>query len=197
MTLGTINSEPDVERCNYIVQWGSQFGLGANNNPIVGIRNMANAQKRGAKLVVIDPICSHAAAKADEWIPIVGGTDGALGLGIANILVNDLGIYDAEFLKRKTNAPYLISDNGCYARDEESKKPLVWDSEDETAKVYDDESIRDYALLGTYEAGGKKCRPAFELLKEHLKKMYLLKLLFLELLDQYGIHYIVFLLNKL
>ena len=49
VTLGTINSEPDADRCNYFVQWGSQYGLGANNNPLVGIREMADARKRGAK----------------------------------------------------------------------------------------------------------------------------------------------------
>jgi len=170
VTLGTINSEPDADRCNYFVQWGSQYGLGANNNPIVGIREMADARKRGAKLVVVDPICSHAAAKADEWIPIIPGSDGALGLGVANVMVNDLGIYDAEYLKKGTNAPYLIQEDGHYVRDGATEKPLVWDAGEGAAKVYDDETIQDDALEGSYEVDGKKCRPAFELFKEHLKK---------------------------
>ncbi len=170
MTLGTVNSEPDVERCNYIVQWGSQFGLGANNNPMVGIRSLAEARKRGAKLVVVDPICSHAAAKADEWIPIIPGTDGALGLGVANVLVNDLGIYDREFLGRRTNGPYLIADDGQYVRDATSGKPLVWDTAAEQAKSFDDQTIGEYALEGSFEVDGKPCRPAFALLKEHLAK---------------------------
>ncbi|MFI5394619.1 MAG: molybdopterin-dependent oxidoreductase [Candidatus Binatia bacterium] len=169
-TLGAVNSEPDVPRCNYLVQWGSQYGFGANNNPMVGIRDMAAARKRGAKLVVVDPVCGHAAAKADEWIPIVPGTDAALGIGVANVLVNELGIYDRPFLQKSTNAPYLIGDDGHYVRDPATKKPLVWDLAAEAAKPYNDETINDYALDGSYHVGGKACRPAFELLKEHLKK---------------------------
>lgn len=169
-TLGTVNSEPDAPRCNYIVQWGSQYGLGANNNALVGIRDMAAARKRGAKLVVVDPICSHAAAKADEWIPIIPGTDAALGIGVANLLVNELGIYDAPFLKKSTNAPYLIGADGHYVRDPASNKPLVWDLAAGSAKPFDDETVQDYAIEGAFDVGGKPCRPAFELLKEHLKK---------------------------
>ncbi|MEW6442486.1 MAG: molybdopterin-dependent oxidoreductase [bacterium] len=170
LTLGAINSEPDTERCNYLVQWGSQFGLGANNNPVVAMREMAQARKRGARLVVVDPILSHAAAKADEWIPIIPGTDGALGLGVAHILVNELGIYDAAFLKKGTNAPYLVAEGGRYVRDKATGKPLVWDIAEGLAKVYDDKTIRDFALEGVYEADGKRCRPAFELLRERLKE---------------------------
>lgn len=168
-TLGTVNSEPDTPRCNYIVLWGSQYGFGANNNPLVGIRDMAAARKRGAKLVVIDPVCGHAAAKADEWIPIVPGTDAALGIGVANVLVNELGLYDATFLKKSTNAPYLIGDDGHYVRDEATRKPLVWDAATGAATPYDS-PIEDPALEGSYEVEGKPCRPAFELLKDHFKK---------------------------
>ncbi len=170
VTLGTINSEPDAPRCNYLVQWGSQYGLGANNNPMVGIRDMAEARKRGAKLVVVDPICSHAAAKADEWIPVIPGTDGALGLAVANQLVNELGMYDAPFLKNKTNAPYLICEDGRYLRHPENRKPMIWDPEDGAPKAYEDPSIRDIALEGLYEHAGRRCRPAFELLRENLRK---------------------------
>lgn len=167
-TLGTVNSEPDVERCNYIVQWGSQFGLGANNNPMVAIRNLAQARKRGAKLVVVDPVCGHAAAKADEWIPILPGTDGALGLGVANLLVNELGLYDAPFLAKSTNAPYLVAEDGRYARDPQTGKPLVWDLGRGIAAPYADPAITSCALEGTYEVNGRRCRTAFNLLKEKL-----------------------------
>ena len=171
VTLGSCgNSEPDVERCNYLVQWGSQFGMGANNIPMVGTRQMASARKRGAKLVVVDPICSHAAAKADEWIPIIPGTDGALGLCVSNLLVNELGLYDQGFLKKKTNAPYLIGEDGHYLRDESSQKPLIWDATDGCGKPYDDPGIGDAALEGSYEIQGKEAKPAFELLRENLRK---------------------------
>jgi anaerobic selenocysteine-containing dehydrogenase len=171
VTLGSCgNSEPDTERCDYLVQWGSQFGMGANNVPMVGARQMAAARKRGAKLVVVDPICSHAAAKADQWIPIIPGTDGALGLCLSNLLVNEFGLYDEEFLKKKTNAPYLIGADGHYIRDETDGKPFVWDAIDGRSKPYDDSGIGDEALEGSYEIAGEVARPAFELLREHLRR---------------------------
>ena len=119
-------------------------------------------------MVVIDPIFSNAAAKADEWVPILPGTDGALALAMANLLVNEYGLYDREFLKRKTNAPYLIGPDRHYVRDPKSGEPLVWDPEDSLARPYDDKALKDYALEGDFEVNGLACRPAFTLLKEHL-----------------------------
>ena len=61
------------------------------------------------KLVVVDPICSPIASKADEWIPIRPGTDGALALSMMHVLVNELDVYDRSFLRTQTNAPYLAN----------------------------------------------------------------------------------------
>ena len=57
---------------------------------------MAEAMERGMKLVVFDPMCNYSAAKATEWIPIVPGTDGAVLLAMANVMLNELGIWDAH-----------------------------------------------------------------------------------------------------
>ena len=168
--LGTINSEPDLERCNYFIQWGSQLGTGANNNPTVAMRNLAAARKRGMKLVVVDPICSNAAAKADEWVPIIPGTDAVLALALANLLVNEYGLYDAESLKRKTNAAYLVGPDGHYVREPKKKQPMIWDPVAGEARKYDDKKIQDFSLEGEYEVQGVVCRPAFALIREHLKK---------------------------
>jgi anaerobic selenocysteine-containing dehydrogenase len=172
VTVGGINMEIDLEHCDYIVLWGSQLGHGVNNNPMVSAREMANARRRGAKLIVIDPICGHAAAKADEWIPIIPGTDAALALGMINVLVNDLGIYDREYLKKCTNSPYLIDATGHYVREKNNNKPLVWDNADGKAKEYDAQDIGDAAIEGDFTVDNVKCRPAFDLIKEHVKKNY-------------------------
>ena len=172
LTLGAINSEIDLDYCEHMILCGSQLGHGVNNNPIEGIAGMADARRRGAKLIVIDPICGHAGAKADEWVPILPGTDGALALGMLNVLLNDLGIYDAEFLKKKTNAPYLVGPDGRYVREEGSGKPLVWDAEAGESKPHDASDVSDYALEDTFEVGGVECRPAFDILKQHVKDNY-------------------------
>lgn len=171
LTLGNLNAEIDLERCNYIMLWGSQLGHGVNNNPLEAIRHMAEARRRGAKLVVVDPICGHAAAKADEWVPIRPGTDGALALGMINVMVNDLGIYDESYLQFKTNAPYLVDDSGHYVRDDSSQKPLVWDNDKGAAVAYD-ANAKAPALKGTFTVGEKPCHPAFDILMEDIKKNY-------------------------
>jgi anaerobic selenocysteine-containing dehydrogenase len=172
LTLGGLNCEIDLENCNYIVLWGSQLGSGANNNCLEAIKYMAEARKRGAKVVVIDPACGHAAAKADEWIPILPGTDAALALGMANVMVNELKLYDEKYLKNKTNSPYLVDDRGRYVRHESSNKPMIWDAADNTPKEFDDSDLQEPALEGKFEANGISCRPSFDLLKEHLKLNY-------------------------
>jgi thiosulfate reductase/polysulfide reductase chain A len=60
-------------------------------------RDILEAKERGAKLVVVDPIFSPDAAKADWWIPIKPSGDTALLLGmIHHIIYNDL--YDKKFV---------------------------------------------------------------------------------------------------
>jgi len=49
-------------------------------------------------VVVINPRYSVTAAKADEWIPINPGTDGALALAIAHVIISE-ELYDKAFIK--------------------------------------------------------------------------------------------------
>ena len=50
-----------------------------------------------AKVVVVDPRQGVTGAKADEWIPIKPGTDAALALGIANVIIAS-GQFDPDFV---------------------------------------------------------------------------------------------------
>jgi molybdopterin-containing oxidoreductase family molybdopterin binding subunit len=165
---GAFQGEPDFKHCNYLLMVGSQEGMMVSLVATFMAREMAEARARGMKLVVVDPVCGVAASKADEWVPIRPGTDGAFALGLMNVLINELGIYDAEFIKRYTNGPYLVGEDGSYIRDPESGKPLVWDAVQGRAKSYDS-SVADYALEGPLTAAGRSCHPAFWLLKEHVK----------------------------
>lgn len=61
-------------------------------------RDILDAKARGAKLVVIDPLFTADAAKADWWIPIKPSGDTAFFMGmIYHIIANDL--YDKEFVE--------------------------------------------------------------------------------------------------
>ena len=54
-----------------------------------------------AKIVQIESRASVTATKADEWLPIRPGTEGALALGIAHVIVRD-GLYDEAFVSEHT-----------------------------------------------------------------------------------------------
>ena len=118
---------PDYRYCNYVLRCGGNEGVGGGRHSAESIYMMAAARERGMKMKVIDPVGYRAAAKGDEWIPILPGTDIAVFLTIANLMVNEIGVYDQEFIRHKTNGPYLVMADGLYAREKESKKPLLWD----------------------------------------------------------------------
>lgn len=166
----SVGRHPDVDHCRYVLLFGSNWGTAAGYAFNMIAKKVADARRnRGMKMVVIDPYFSGSAEKADEWIPIRPGTDAALALAIAHVLVHEIKIYDAGYLKRLTNAPYLIGPDGLYLREEGSGKPLVWDQTAGNARPYDDPDLGDLALEGSYTVQGIEGRPAFELLREHLK----------------------------
>ena len=84
---------PDFENAERIVVWGSNP---ATDSPPINLKKTLEAKRRGAKVVVIDPLKTYTAMKADEWIGIRPGTDGALALGVANLMIAK-GLYDTAF----------------------------------------------------------------------------------------------------
>jgi molybdopterin-containing oxidoreductase family molybdopterin binding subunit len=69
---------PDFKYCNYALYFGASKGHGAGHNACSLMAMAADARVRGMRLVVVDPMCNFAAAKATEWVPIRVGTDAAL-----------------------------------------------------------------------------------------------------------------------
>jgi len=162
------STAPDFPYCNYAVYMGSGKGVGTGHSMAMVGRQRADALDRGLKTVAFDPICHQGGGRASEWIPILPGGDLSVCLAMANVIVNELGTYDAQFLKKKTNAPYLISSDGRYVRDEKNE-PLLWDLREGRARPWL-EPIEDEALEGDYEVAGVSCRPVFVSLKEHLRQ---------------------------
>jgi molybdopterin-containing oxidoreductase family molybdopterin binding subunit len=167
---GTFHSEPDFHYCNYFILIGAQHGFMVGEDTVGNAQRCSDARLRGMKVVVVDPICTPAAAKADDWLPIRPGTDAAFTLAVINVLLNEVEIYDADYIKKHTNGPYLVGSDGHYLRDRATKKPLIWDAEDSKAKTYDASKIKDFALEGKYKVNGTDGTPAFQLLKEHVKQ---------------------------
>jgi len=168
---GGFHAGPDFHHCNYVMLIGSNKGAMSNWAAVSATLEMSQARLRGMKVVVVDPWCSNSAAVADEWVPIRPGTDGAFLLAMINVLVNDLELYDHEFLKNLSNAPYLVrKSDGRYVRDQASHKPMIWDLYDNVAKCFDDPTLKQAAMVGDYSVQSQDCSPAFVLLKDHLRK---------------------------
>lgn len=53
--------------------------------------------ERGAKLVIVDPHLSYTASKAHEWVPLRPGTDGALALAMAHVMIAE-NLHDQAFI---------------------------------------------------------------------------------------------------
>jgi len=161
---------PDFEHCNYAIYFGASKGHSAGHASCSNMGKAAEARARGMKMIVVDPFCNFAAAKASEWVPLRVGTDAALALAMCNVMVNELGIYDGPYLQAKTNAPYLVGPDKLYVRHPETKQPLVWDAQSSTARPYTDVKAADMTLEGEFTVNGTPCRPSFHCLRDHLRK---------------------------
>ena len=88
----------DWENVNYLLCFGGSF-LDAWQPTVRQLRAYSH-MRRGrpgarAKMVQIEPRLSVTAAKADEWIPVMPGTEGALALGIAHVILFE-ELYDKD-----------------------------------------------------------------------------------------------------
>jgi len=113
MVLGTspgLDPESFVH-ARFILLWGCNvISTMLHHWPFI-----AEAQRKGAKVVVIDPLRSRTAAAADWHVPIRPGTDAALALGMIHVMIDEhlldrdyidqytLGF--AELAERATNFP--------------------------------------------------------------------------------------------
>ena len=81
----------DIDQAQLIVVWGANP---ATDSPPLAHEQIKQARARGAEVVVIDPRRTETARDTGaEWIPIRPGTDGALALGMLNVLVEE-ELYD-------------------------------------------------------------------------------------------------------
>ncbi len=82
----------DLARTNYVLSFGADF-LGTWNSPVaqaIGYGRMRQGRPglRG-KLVQVETRLSPTGANADEWIPCRPGTEGALALGLAHVILKE------------------------------------------------------------------------------------------------------------
>jgi anaerobic dimethyl sulfoxide reductase subunit A len=102
-TYGTImtgNAREDLLNSSLIIMWGW--------NPANTIWDpgtslwLVKAREKGVKIVAIDPIFTDSAAiLADQWIPIRPGTDTAMLLAMAYVIITE-NLHDESFIKKYT-----------------------------------------------------------------------------------------------
>ena len=111
-TFGHDIGTPDFAHTDCILLWG--------NNPAVTwlarVAEIQGAVKRGARMVVVDPRPIAFAQQATQWLQVLPGTDQALALGLAHLLI-EAGTFDAGFMREWTNGPLLVrADTGRFLR---------------------------------------------------------------------------------
>jgi len=101
LTMGCLHIDmfSDVDNSDLIVVWGTDP---STSTPPEMFERLKTASEEGAEIIVIDPRRTKAAELAgSEWLPIRPGSDGALALGLAHILIRD-DLYDEDFVAEWT-----------------------------------------------------------------------------------------------
>jgi anaerobic selenocysteine-containing dehydrogenase len=81
---------PNIERTDLPVIMGANPA--ASQGSLLAapdVMGLINAIRKRGKVIVIDPVRTVTAARADEWLPIVPGTDAALLLAVAHTLFDE------------------------------------------------------------------------------------------------------------
>ncbi|MBI2890836.1 MAG: molybdopterin-dependent oxidoreductase [Nitrospirae bacterium] len=144
---------------------------------------LAEARYNGTRIVAISPDLNASAIHADWWVPVRPGTDAALALSMAHVVIEE-GLYAADLVREQTDLPILVrSDNGKFLRESDMKKggeewKLYWyntvarrvEAVPQGTLALSPSLVP--ALEGEYEvdtlSGPVKVRPVFEILKEQL-----------------------------
>jgi anaerobic selenocysteine-containing dehydrogenase/ferredoxin-NADP reductase len=112
LTFGRGLGVPDYDNADLILLWG--------HNPartwLAQASRVAEARRRGARVVVVDPKPEGSGRQADLWLRIRPGADAALAMGAIHHLIENRG-YDDAFVRNWTNAPLLVDEaSGAFVR---------------------------------------------------------------------------------
>ncbi|MFB6169931.1 MAG: molybdopterin-dependent oxidoreductase [Haloarculaceae archaeon] len=109
----TDNAESaDWYNADYLVAWGSNV----NVSRIPDAKYFLEAGYNGTKRVGVFTDYSQTAIHCDEWLSPEPGSDTALALGMARVIVEE-GLHDAAHLKEQTDMPLLVrQDTGKFLR---------------------------------------------------------------------------------
>ncbi|MBF0517130.1 MAG: molybdopterin-dependent oxidoreductase, partial [Nitrospirae bacterium] len=88
----------DLKNSRYIILVGRNPAGGIK---LQQIKDIADAKRNGARLVVLDPRHSETAVIADDWLAVRPGTDLAFLLSMINVIIEER-LYDQKFIEDHT-----------------------------------------------------------------------------------------------
>ncbi len=97
---GTDRPSPDYANARFMLLISAHLESGHYFNPHA--QRIVEAHQRGAKIAVIDPRLSNTAARADYWLPAWPGTEAAVLLAMAKVMLDE-DLFDREFVRRWVN----------------------------------------------------------------------------------------------
>jgi len=160
-----------LQDCETTVIWSSNPV--ATNRRVMPIDMHEAREKRDLRVWVIDPQFTETAALfADEFLPILPGTDTALALAVIRILIAE-GLWHRPTVLEHTNAAFLVrNDNGKMLREKDiggaGDKYVVWDARSRRARPFDAPGIEP-ALTGTHTVQGIPAKPVWQRLIDHVE----------------------------
>ena len=108
MTVTGRNYRPDMRNASVFLGWACNTLI---NLHIQG-RELMEFKERGGKIIIVDPRVTETSRKlADIHLQLKPGTDGALALGLANLIIQR-GWYDKEYVRAHT---YGFEEYASYA----------------------------------------------------------------------------------
>ena len=96
----SIFGTPDYAKAGCILLWGHN----PSTSLLAAATRVAAARARGAKLIVVDPRHIGFAVKADCWLRVRPGTDAAVALALAGVMIEQ-GWFDQDFVPRMDQRP--------------------------------------------------------------------------------------------
>ncbi|CAA7620493.1 molybdopterin-dependent oxidoreductase [Magnetospirillum sp. UT-4] len=107
---------------------------------------LTEAALNGTRVVTIAPDYSSSAAKSDQWLHPRPGTDAALALALAHVIVEER-LFDAAFVAEQTDLPLLVrSDTRRFLREAD----LVEGGAEDRFFAHDQASGRPVAMRGCW-----------------------------------------------
>ena len=90
--------QPDMRRCKTLLIWGVNP---LYSNSVKGGKGFLGAVERGVNVIVVDPRCTPTTEHSALHLRPIPGTDGALALGMARVMITE-DLYDKDYIEKYT-----------------------------------------------------------------------------------------------